>query len=90
MRHARGATRVTVEVSGDADRVHLSVRDDGDAGPTGAPTPAYGLLGMTERISLLGGDVQAGPAPTGGWTVDASLPRGRPTTAAHQVARRSS
>jgi signal transduction histidine kinase len=90
MRHARNATRVSVEVYGEADRVHLTVRDDGNAPPTGAPTAGFGLLGMTERSSLLGGDVQAGPAPGGGWTVDATLPRGRPTKAPHQAVERPS
>ena len=33
-----------------------------------------GLLGMTERVQLLGGTLRAGPAPEGGWTVDAELP----------------
>jgi signal transduction histidine kinase len=90
MRHARNATRVSVEIRGQADRVHLSVRDDGDTVPTGAPTAGYGLLGMTERVPLLGGTVRAGPAPTGGWTVEATLPRGRPTTAAQHAAERRS
>jgi signal transduction histidine kinase len=29
---------------------------------------------MTERVQLLGGTLRAGPAPEGGWTVDAVLP----------------
>ena len=90
VRHATGATRVTVEVSGEPDRVHLAVRDDGGTVPTGVPSPGYGLLGMTERASLLGGTLQAGPAPEGGWTVEAILPRGRPTAAPHRVAERPS
>jgi signal transduction histidine kinase len=77
-RHARNATCVTVEVDGDADRVHLSVRDDGDLLTTHAP--GFGLLGMTERTSLLGGTIHAGPAREGGWTVEATLPKARPTT----------
>jgi signal transduction histidine kinase len=90
VRHARDATLVTVEIGGDAHWVHLTVRDDGEAVPTGVPTPGYGLLGMTERTSLLGGDVRAGPTSGGGWTVEATLPRGGPTKASHQAAQRSS
>jgi signal transduction histidine kinase len=54
----------------------LTVRDDGAAGPTGHTQPRYGLLGMAERASLLGGTLQAGPDPDGGWTVSALLPKG--------------
>ena len=35
----------------------------------------YGLVGMTERATLLGGSLEAGPAPGRGWTVSAVLPR---------------
>lgn len=74
VRHARHATRVTLHVAGEGDRVRLTVRDDGEAG-TGHPPPGYGLVGMAERASLLGGTLRAGPDPDGGWTVDAVLPR---------------
>lgn len=90
MRHARNATRVTVEVGGDAHRVQLTVHDDGDTVPTGAHAPGYGLLGMTERTSLLGGELRAGPDPGGGWTVDVTLPRGRPTTTPHRAVQQPS
>ncbi|GAA1091664.1 sensor histidine kinase [Nocardiopsis metallicus] len=75
-RHARDATLVTVRVDADDTSVRLSVRDDGDTGrlrPT-AP-PGYGIIGMAERAELLGGSCEAAPAPDGGWTVTAVLPR---------------
>jgi signal transduction histidine kinase len=90
MRHARNATRVSVEVGGDAHQVQLTVHDDGDTLPTGTHAPGYGLLGITERTSLLGGDLRAGPDPEGGWTVDVTLPRSRPTTTAHRAAQQPS
>jgi signal transduction histidine kinase len=34
----------------------------------------HGLLGMRERAALVGGDLRAGPAPGGGFTVEADLP----------------
>ena len=74
IRHAVDATAVTVEVTGDAGVVRLRVHDDGQASRT-ASTPGYGLLGMAERATLLGGSCQAGPDPAGGWTVEATLPR---------------
>jgi signal transduction histidine kinase len=80
VRHARGATRVTVQVADEDEQVRLTVRDDGAAGPTGHIRAGYGLVGMAERASLLGGTLQAGPDPDGGWTVSASLPKGAVTT----------
>ena len=72
-RHARHASRITVAVTGDADQVRLTIDDDGSA--IGGRTPAgYGLVGMRERASLLGGTFHAGPADRG-WRVEAVLPR---------------
>ncbi len=75
VRHARHATQVIVHVADEGDRVRLTVRDDGDARTTRYTTSGYGLLGMTERATLLGGVLEAGPAREGGWTVDAVLPK---------------
>jgi signal transduction histidine kinase len=76
VRHARYATRITVRVGDEDEQVRLTVRDDGAAGPTGHTPAGYGLVGMAERASLLGGTLQAGPDPDGGWTVSALLPKG--------------
>jgi signal transduction histidine kinase len=73
-RHARHATQVTVAVTGDADRVRLTIDDDGSAAGGRAPA-GYGLVGMQERASLLGGTFHAGPAAERGWRVEATLPR---------------
>jgi glucose-6-phosphate-specific signal transduction histidine kinase len=75
-RHARHATQVTVAVTGDADRVRLTIDDDGSAAGGRAPA-GYGLVGMRERASLLGGTFHAGPAAERGWRVEAILPRTR-------------
>jgi signal transduction histidine kinase len=75
LRHARHATRIAVRVSGEDDCVRLVVRDDGEA-TAGAPA-GYGLAGMTERATLLGGTLEAGPGSGRGWTVTAVLPRNR-------------
>jgi signal transduction histidine kinase len=77
-RHARNATRIAVRVAVDDTSVHLRVSDDGD--PPAAPPRArgYGLTGMVERASLLGGTCEAGPGRDRGWTVTAVLPRARP------------
>jgi signal transduction histidine kinase len=74
-RHARHATRISVRVAGDDDSVRLTVHDDGDTPAAGRDTWGYGLVGMTERATLLGGSLRAGPDPDSGWTVEAVLPR---------------
>ncbi len=74
-RHARNATWIRVAVTGDEDRVLLTVSDDGDGRPASAGSPGYGLTGMAERARLQGGTLEAGPDPDRGWTVRAVLPR---------------
>ncbi len=57
-KHA-GATSVRVAVGGDADELHIEVKDDG-AGfdpDGGAADGGFGLAGMRERVSLAGGDL---------------------------------
>lgn len=80
VRHARDATRITVHVDDEDAQVRLTVHDDGAADGPGHTPPGYGLVGMAERASLLGGSLRAGPDPDGGWTVDALLPKGVATS----------
>ncbi|MFH7323854.1 sensor histidine kinase [Aeromicrobium sp. JJY06] len=74
VRHARGATRVAIDVHREGDAVRLRVSDDGRTEPGLPPEPGFGLLGMAERAQLLGGSLTAGPGPEGGWVVEAALP----------------
>lgn len=77
VRHARGATSVVVDVRRAGAQVQLRVHDDGRsvAGPfAGSGGAGFGLRGMAERADLLGGSFRAGPAPDGGWLVEAVLP----------------
>lgn len=63
---------------GDDGSVRVEVVDDGRPdGPTATgPGPGYGLVGMAERVELLGGTFAAGPRPgDAGWQVVAVLPR---------------
>jgi glucose-6-phosphate-specific signal transduction histidine kinase len=55
--------------------VHLNVTDDGEHTVSGPRQPGYGLVGMAERVSLLGGTLEAGPNSARGWTVQATIPR---------------
>jgi signal transduction histidine kinase len=74
LRHARNASRVEIRVVEGGGRVRLRVTDDGQSDPARSASHGFGLLGMTERVQLLGGTLRAGPAPGGGWAVDAELP----------------
>ena len=74
VRHARGATRVGIDVCREGDAVRLRVTDDGRTEARQATEPGFGLLGMAERAQLLGGSLSAGPGPEGGWVVEAVLP----------------
>jgi signal transduction histidine kinase len=73
-RHARGATRIDVEVGADAAGATVTVRDDGAAAHASGGD-GFGIRGMRERVALLGGTLDAGPHPGGGWLVRATLPR---------------
>jgi signal transduction histidine kinase len=76
VRHARNASRVDVTVEADDDEIRLVVLDDGTTSTYDpSATVGYGLLGMAERASLMGGSLNAGPRPAGGWSVTAVLPR---------------
>ena len=78
-RHARHASRVHVQVAGDIETVRLRISDDGDRVSLGPRASGYGLTGMEERVTLLGGTLEAGLDPDHGWTVRATIPReGRP------------
>lgn len=77
LRHAE-ATRAQVRLHRHHDRVELEVRDDGRG--TGGRDPGThegrGLMGMRERVGLLGGSLETGPVVGGGFCVTAVLPTG--------------
>jgi signal transduction histidine kinase len=76
-RHAPGAA-VEVEVAFGDDVLQVRVRDDGPgpAGVDGSVVDGHGLLGMRERVAMVGGTLRAGGAGAGGFAVEADLPIG--------------
>jgi signal transduction histidine kinase len=80
LRHAPGAT-ATVRVVNDGNVVRLTVVDDGggsglpvEPGTGGAAPGGHGIVGMRERVEMLGGSLLVGPSPGGGFGVDVQLP----------------
>jgi signal transduction histidine kinase len=73
LRHAH-ARHATVEMREENGQYAVTITDDGTApAPTGTPD-GRGLLGMSERAELLGGELSAGPVDGGGFRVDARIP----------------
>ena len=74
LRYAPGST-VGVTVTYGRD-LRLEVRDSGARVNGTAPTKGsgHGIVGMRERAALFGGELEAGPAPGGGFVVRARLP----------------
>jgi signal transduction histidine kinase len=74
LRHAgQAATSVSVEWG---DTLLIAVSDNGNGSGTSGGAPGRGLLGLRERLSLYGGQLDAGPQPGGGWQVRAVMPTG--------------
>jgi len=73
-RHAAGATATVRVTYGDRS---LDVRIDDDGGTSsmaGTEGTGRGIVGMRERVDALGGELEAGPRPEGGFGVRASFP----------------
>jgi signal transduction histidine kinase len=73
-RHA-AASRVEIRVEGQGDLVELSVSDDGQGfDPASRKLKSRGVIGMRERVELLGGELRLESAPGKGTTITARLP----------------
>ena len=81
VRQHSDAEQVAITVSAVGDRITAEVRDDGtgfsvdEAGSRAAEAGRLGLVGMRERMRMLGGDTTITSAPGGPTVVNASLPR---------------
>ncbi len=73
VRHAQAAT-CRVEIAYGDDDLTLEVTDDGRGSPAEGPGSGFGITGMRERATLLGGRLEAGPHPGTGFRVTAALP----------------
>jgi signal transduction histidine kinase len=75
LKHA-DPSNVTVTLAFRDARLELEVVDDGTPTTPGPATTAQGIIGMRERVALLGGELQTGPREGGGFRVVAQLPLG--------------
>jgi signal transduction histidine kinase len=78
LRHSH-ASRAEVDVRYDDGVLRLDVVNNGTARPRRPGTgTGRGIVGMRERARLLGGTLDAGPLPAGGFRVQARLPVAKP------------
>ncbi|MER5599153.1 sensor histidine kinase [Streptomyces sp. NPDC002265] len=76
VRHS-GSRHARVRVEHAGGELRLCVDDDGPATGADAGGSGNGLAGMRERAAALGGRIEAGPRPDGGFRVLAVLPSER-------------
>lgn len=87
LKHA-GPTRTAVTLTYQGDSLDIEVRDQGPDGrpdvqprsdhgrATPEPSTGYGLIGMQQRVAMLGGELTAGSSNERGFRVVAHLPVG--------------
>jgi signal transduction histidine kinase len=73
-RHA-AATWVRVELGAEQNLVRMSIRDNGIGLHSNRNNPGkFGLVGIAERVAILGGTISLSPSPGGGTTVEVAIP----------------
>ena len=78
-KHAEAATVVRARLAYSAGHVSLRIEDDGSGAPDCPPPGSersgrFGLAGLRERAGLLGGTLECGPRPGGGFYLLVTLP----------------
>ncbi|MFI6810215.1 sensor histidine kinase [Streptomyces luteogriseus] len=76
-RHAADALHIEVRLRVSTSHLEVSVADDGRGGtqlPAAAHGGGFGLVGLKERVTALGGNLGAGPRDGAGWQVRAVFP----------------
>jgi signal transduction histidine kinase len=75
-RHAGPTARARLSIEVVDGEVRWEIADDGgSAGPPRPAEPGHGLTGMRERVEVLGGALEAGPAGPG-WRLRTTIPVG--------------
>jgi signal transduction histidine kinase len=77
LKHGGRGAHADVALTVADDALEVTVADHGGVRAGGAGSPGRGgagLVGMRERVTMLGGELDAGPSPEGSWVVRARLP----------------
>jgi signal transduction histidine kinase len=75
LKHAGPGARAQVELRRSASALELAITDDGKGAEGRAVgAPGHGLVGMRERVNLLGGELRVGRRSGGGFEVRAWFP----------------
>ncbi len=82
LKHAGEGARADVTIVRQADTVRITIEDDGRGSVTevALQSGGHGVVGMKERVQALGGTLDVGPRPGGGFRVRATLPSHDDTT----------
>jgi PAS domain S-box-containing protein len=74
VKHAN-ASNATIRIWREPERVGLSVTDDGSGfDPDAVPRGHLGLIGMRQRVDLVGGELRVRSRPGKGSTIEANVP----------------
>ena len=74
LKHAGPGARATVDLRYGTEALELDVVDDGRGHADEGHEPGHGLVGIRERVAVVGGEVSATPGRDGGFTVSVRLP----------------
>lgn len=77
-KHAQASRANLILDYSDAARVRLVVQDNGVGQTAAGAKGGFGLLGLRERVQLLGGQVQTETRPGEGFTLSVEIPTERP------------
>lgn len=74
IKHAGSSATVDVRLRYLESSVEVEVTDSGGMAVRGAPGSGLGIVGMRERLTAVGGTLEAGPRSRGGYLVRADVP----------------
>ncbi len=74
LKHGGPGARAEVNLRYEPDSLVVEVLDNGHGAAAPDQGRGHGIVGMTERVAVLGGDFSAGPRPGGGFQVKATIP----------------
>ncbi|MCP2322167.1 signal transduction histidine kinase [Hamadaea flava] len=74
LKHAEPGATATVRLEFEAERLRVEVTDDGAAPVDGGNPSGVGLLGIADRVAMLGGELTIGRVAGTGFQISASLP----------------